>query len=328
MTLRIGLCVHQLRSSKLQHWIQSTFTPMGFFPYRQDVNSQTDNQIWNMSRTDQRRLQSGAPALLRQRGGILDIATAMFSRSNCATGFVNQHRVLSLMEGLCRTANLGKAGMVVGALRIACNGLCTAARFHTVEENRGCLLVCHEGPDCIRHYNRFPTLFESLCSLWPGTGECISPTAIFNEPLFKIAVRSDRLCILAAGLLDAFVTAKILQRNNRGSGLNFKELVYGRVKMMTASCPAWAHTYQTMCLGFHPEQLRPEAFRLPKPIFVLPCYLLARLLPDRLALSLPAGDSSQMGTEMADWELRLSRLNSLLGSFVAQSCVIPGYRRS
>ena len=31
--------------------------------------------------------------------------------------------------------------------------------------------------------------------------------AIFNELLFKIAVRSDRLCILVAGLLDAFVTA-------------------------------------------------------------------------------------------------------------------------
>ena len=48
------------------------------------------------------------------------------------------------MEGLCRAAMSCKAGIVVGALRIACNGLCTAARFHT-EENPGCLLECHEG---------------------------------------------------------------------------------------------------------------------------------------------------------------------------------------
>ena len=34
---------------------------------------------------------------------------------------------------------------------------------------------------------------------------------------------------------------------------------------MTGLCLAWAHTYQTMWLGFLPEQLRPEAFRLPKP---------------------------------------------------------------
>ena len=50
-------------------------------------------------------------------------------------------------------------------------------------------------------------LFESLCSLWPGTGENRSPTVVFNDLLFKIAVRSDRLCILVGGLLDAFVTA-------------------------------------------------------------------------------------------------------------------------
>ena len=120
------------------------------------------------------------------------------------------------------------------------------------------------GVDCIRHYNRCHTLFESLYSLWPGTGECISPTVIFDDLLFKFAIRSDRLCVLVAGLLDAFVTAHNVQRNNRGPGLTFEELMYGRIKMMTALCPAWAHTYQTMCLVFHPEQLRPEAFRLPK----------------------------------------------------------------
>ena len=54
-----------------------------------------------------------------------------------------------------------------------------------------------------------PIWFHDLNSLWPGTGDCISPTAISNDLLFKIAVRSDRLCILVSGLLDAFVTAFI-----------------------------------------------------------------------------------------------------------------------
>ena len=169
------------------------------------------------------------------------------------------------MNGHCRTASSRKAGLIVGGLRIACNGLCTAARSHTAEEIPGCLPGCHDGPACMRDYNRCPALFESLCSLWPGTGECISPTAIFNEVLFQIAVRSNRLCMLVAGLLDAFVTANNLQRTSRGPGLLFHELMCGRIKMMTALCPAWAHTYQTMCLVFHPGQLRPEAFRLAKP---------------------------------------------------------------
>ena len=221
--------------------------------------------------------ESRAATLIRQSGSILDIATAVCSRPNSAIGFVNRHRVLSLVERLCRTTNSCKAGMVVGALRIAYNGLCTAARFHTAEENPGCLPGCHEVLDCIRHSNRSPTRFGSFRFLWPSTGECISPTAIFNELLFKIAVRSDRPCILAAGLLDAFVTACNQQRTNRGSGLNFRRLMYGRIKMMAALCPAWAHTYQTMCTGFHPEQLRPEAFRLLKLKKNLQCYLLTGL---------------------------------------------------
>ena len=74
------------------------------------------------------KMQSGAVSLIRQSGSIRDIATAICSRSNCAIGFVNQHRVV---EGLCRAANSCKAGVVVGALRIACYRLCKAARFHT-----------------------------------------------------------------------------------------------------------------------------------------------------------------------------------------------------
>ena len=83
-------------------------------------------------------------------------------------------------------------------------------------------------------------LFDHINSLWQGTNEWISPTAIFS----------------------AFVTAFNLRRTHRGLDLNFKEIMYGRIKMMTALCPAWAHTYQTMCLGFNPEQLKPEAFWL------------------------------------------------------------------
>ena len=175
--------------------------------------------------------------------------------------FVDQHRVHSLLKGLCRTANSCKAGLIVGAPRIACNGLCTAARFHSADENPGCLLGCSEGLDCSNHHNQCPTLFRSFLAIWLGTGECISPTAIFNDLLFKIAIRTDRLRILVPGLLHAFVTAFNLQRTHQGHGLNFRELMYGRIKMMTALCPAWAHTYQTMCLGFSPERLRQEAFR-------------------------------------------------------------------
>ena len=52
-------------------------------------------------------------------------------------------------------------------------------------------------------------------------------------------------------------------------GLRIRELTHGRIKMMTALCPAWSHTFQTMCLGFQSHQVMPQAFRLPKPSFFL-----------------------------------------------------------
>ena len=74
-------------------------------------------------------------------------------------------------------------------------------------------------------------LLYPVRQFWPSTGECICPTPVFNDLLFKIAVRSDRLCILLSGLLDDFVTSFNLRRTNHGIGLNLKELMYGRLEM-------------------------------------------------------------------------------------------------
>ena len=103
--------------------------------------------------------KSGAAAMLRQSGNILYIARDICSRSNRVLGFGSQHRVHLLMKGPCRTANSCKPGLVVGALRIACNGLCTAARFHTAEDNPGCRLECLEEHGCVRRRNCCPFLY-------------------------------------------------------------------------------------------------------------------------------------------------------------------------
>ena len=95
--------------------------------------------------------------MVRQSGNIFEIASAICFRSNCALGFVLQYRVQYLVKCLCLTANSCKTGLLVGALRIACNGLCTAARFHSADDIPGCLLGCSEGLDCSRHYNQCPT---------------------------------------------------------------------------------------------------------------------------------------------------------------------------
>ena len=83
------------------------------------------------------RIQSGAASMIRQSGNIFDIAQAICTRSNRVLGFFHPYRVHLLMMGSCRTANSCKAGLIVGAPRVACNGLCTAARLHSTDENPG-----------------------------------------------------------------------------------------------------------------------------------------------------------------------------------------------
>ena len=110
------------------------------------------------------------------------------------------------------TADTFNACMIVGALRIVCNGLCTASRFHTAEENSGYLPGCHEGIDCIRHYNRCPTFLIPyvLCGLTPTKARYPRRSAVRSDRcaywllcslMLSPQLRTDRLCILVARLI-------------------------------------------------------------------------------------------------------------------------------
>ena len=137
--------------------------------------------------------------MLRQRVNELGIANADCSPAESVSGFVSQHRVHLLMQIVCLTSNSCRRGLIVGALRIACNGLYTAARLHNDEDDPGCRLGCTEEQDCLRHFNACPVRFDHLNSLWPRVAESTERTVIFTDLWFKIAVRSEKLCILVGG---------------------------------------------------------------------------------------------------------------------------------
>ena len=95
-----------------------------------------------------------------------------------------------------------------------------------------------------------------------------------------MAVRSDRFCKVGAGLFDAFDTAYNLQRTNLGQGLRFREVMHGRIKMMTALCPAWALIPIRRCASnfiLNNLDLKPPGFPSRKK---LPCNLFVGLPPD------------------------------------------------
>ena len=106
---------------------------------------------------------------------VLGIAQVVCKRLNRALDFVNQHRVHLLMKGLCRAVS-----HLMVCARLPCSPLSKK--------------IAHASWDALKvliawHCNRGATLFDHLRSSWPGNGECMTPTTIFNDLLLKIAVR-------------------------------------------------------------------------------------------------------------------------------------------
>ena len=58
-----------------------------------------------------------------------------------------------------------RPGLTVGFLRILCNGLCTAQRFHTEGEEQMCRVGCPDEPDSLSHYNECRRLYNVFTSI-------------------------------------------------------------------------------------------------------------------------------------------------------------------
>ena len=89
--------------------------------------------------------------------------------------------------------------------------------------------------------------------------------AIWHDTIFKMWNRRNRLCILGTGLIDAFVNVSNKHGPYQNNELCFRELMHGRIKMMTRVCSAWSRTHQSLSLGWRPELLGPSRLRLLKP---------------------------------------------------------------
>ena len=59
-----------------------------------------------------------------------------------------------------------RPGLTVGVLRILCNGLCTARRFHTEGDEQTCCVGCPDEPDSLSHYNECHRLYNMFQSFW------------------------------------------------------------------------------------------------------------------------------------------------------------------
>ena len=86
------------------------------------------------------------------------------SRASKVLGPISRKRVADILPHMKLVSRASRPGLLVGFLRILCNGLCTAQRFHTVEHKHTCRIGCPDEPDSLTHYNECLRLFRIFLS--------------------------------------------------------------------------------------------------------------------------------------------------------------------
>ena len=158
-----------------------------------------------------------------------------------------------------------RPGLLVGFLRILCNGLCTARRYHTAENDHTCRIGCPDEPGSLTHCNECPRLYNIFLSFWRHATILPHRNRLLHDLISRVFLRSLQYGIVVLGFLDAFVYAHHKHRLDSANAGNFGDCLTGRVRFMTAITPAYAHEYQTVCLAMHFPGVPHHTFRLHQP---------------------------------------------------------------
>ena len=65
----------------------------------------------------------------------------------------------------CSAGRASIPGVAFGILRVLCNGICTAQRFHMDGEERRRRVGCHDESDSLSHDNECPPLYN-ITAAW------------------------------------------------------------------------------------------------------------------------------------------------------------------
>ena len=97
-----------------------------------------------------------ATASLRDKLRAHDFAGPFSVRASRILGPISRFRVAEILLHMKLASRASRPGLTVGFLRILCNGLCTAHRFHVEGEAQMCRIGCPDEPDSLSHYNESP----------------------------------------------------------------------------------------------------------------------------------------------------------------------------
>ena len=93
--------------------------------------------------------QKVATSLLLDKMRTQDFAGLIACRASRVLGPISRHRVADILPHMKKVSCASRPGLLVGFLRILCNGLCTARRLHTVVNDHTCRVGCPDELDSL-----------------------------------------------------------------------------------------------------------------------------------------------------------------------------------
>ena len=136
-----------------------------------------------------------------------DFAGPIACRASRVSGPISRHRVADFLPHVKRVSRASRPGLLVGFLHILCNGVCTAQRFHTAEDDHTCRSGCPDAPDSLCHCNECPRLHNFFLSFWRDATMAPPRNCLPHDLTSRVFLRSLQYGILVLGILDAFVCA-------------------------------------------------------------------------------------------------------------------------
>ena len=203
-----------------------------------------------------------ATTLLRDAIQIRDFAVPIAARASRILGPISRHLMAQIIPMICDAARASRLGFAVGILRVLCNGMCQAERLHVDNEEQTCRVGCPDKPECLSHY-KCPLLCDIFVTIWRNAGVHFREGQLFHDLITQTLLRSLQHGIVVMGVIDAFVNAHNYHRHNANNPGNFEDCMEGRIRLLTAITPRYAHAYQSFCRVGRPFEFPHQRFCLP-----------------------------------------------------------------
>ena len=192
-----------------------------------------------------------------------DFAKPIAARVSKTFGPVSRHLTAKILPQMCHASRASHPGLAVGFVRVLCNGMCTAQRFHMQGEERRCRVGCQDESDSLSHYNECPLLYNFFTTVWRHTAIQPRRSHLLNYLVAQTFLRCLQFGIVVMEIIDAFVHAHTHHRRNVDNLGNFGNCMEGRTRFMTAITPTYAHAYQAICLAGRHLVVPHQKFRVP-----------------------------------------------------------------